>query len=771
MNKKRLLLPLLLLATTLATLGQTLQGRFCDEGGNPLEFVNVVALQPADSAFVQGTVTATDGRFSLNGLPEGNYLLRATSVGYAPFYLLCHPAELGTLTLQADAVMLQEAVVTARRPTYKMKGNALVADVENTLLSAAGTASDVLGRIPFVQGSEGSFTVFGKGSPVIYLNGRRLYDTSELTRLDSKDIRQVEVITNPGSEYDVTVRAVIKIKTVKPQGEGFSANTYGGIRQNHHFGHYENLGLNYRRGGLDLFGSIYYSRYQGYQEQRDRHYVSTPDTVWNHRSQIEMNTASHYLEATGGVNYMLNEQHSLGMRYTYSRTPQDRNRMNSAYDIEANGDFYDRQQYDYDWRNNDYSHRLNAYYLGSVGKLGIDFNADYYSSASTQLQWIGESSQEHEDRVVTSSNLSDSRLYAAKLVLSHPLGKGELRGGAEYSHTRRNNLYRNEQNYLPETDNRIEEERTAAFAEYAIALGKVQTNVGLRYEHVTSDYYDRGVRQTGQSRNYDNLFPNLSLSMPVGKADLSLSYTAKTRRPSYSELNSNLQYDDRFTYEGGNPNLKPETIHDLTLMGSYKWLQWMLSYQRTADAIQFVAIAYEQDPAITLFTRQNFDHVDALSAGMVLAPKWGCYEPQLSLQVQKQLLEYRSLGETKKFNRPLPYAQLVNGFRFGAGWKAWLTLSWQGKGHQGISLAGQWATADVSVAKSFLKDRLNVNLELRDIFALRRNSATIYGTTMVFDKWNYSDSRTLRLHISYRFNAARSKYRGTGAANDELNRL
>ena len=102
MNKKRLLLPLLLLATTLATLGQTLQGRFCDEGGNPLEFVNVVALQPADSTFVQGTVTATDGRFSLNGLPEGNYLLRATSVGYAPFYLLCHPGELGTLTLQAD---------------------------------------------------------------------------------------------------------------------------------------------------------------------------------------------------------------------------------------------------------------------------------------------------------------------------------------------------------------------------------------------------------------------------------------------------------------------------------------------------------------------------------------------------------------------------------------------------------------------------------------------------------------------------------------------
>lgn len=768
---KRLLLSLILMATTLASFGQTLQGRFCDKDGAPMEFVNVVALQPEDSTFVQGTVTAADGRFSMSGLPEGNYLLRATSVGYAMFCRLCHTGDLGTMTMQTDDVMLQEAVVTARRPTYKMKGNALVADVQNTLLSNAGTASDVLGLIPFVQGSEGNFTVFGKGSPIIYLNGRRLYDTSELTRLESKDISQVEVITNPGSEYDVTVRAVIKIKTVKPHGEGLSVNTYGGIKQNHHFSHYENLGLNYRHGGLDLFGSIYYSRSQSYQKQRDKHYISTPDTIWNHRSQIEMNYANHYLEATGGVNYMVNDKHSLGMRYTYTRTPMGRNRMNSVYDIDANDDFYDHQQYDHDWRDNDYSHHLNTYYLGNVGKLGINFNADYYETTSIQLQKINEDSQEHDDRVVTTSNISDSRLYAAKLVLSHQLGKGELRGGGEYSYTRRNNTYHNEQDYLPETDNRIEEEHIAAFAEYGITLGKLQANAGLRYEHIVSDYYDHGVRQAGQSRDYDNLFPSLSLSMPIGNVNLSLSYTAKTRRPSYNELSSNLQYDDRFTYEGGNPNLKSETIHDLTLMGSYSWLQWMLSYQHTADAIQLVGIPYEQNPAITIFTRQNFDHVDMLSAGVVLSPKWGCYEPQLSLQIQKQILKYQNLGETKHFNRPLPYAQLINGFRFSHGWKALLTLSWQGKGNESITMVKQWAAADVSVVKSFLKDRLTVNLDVKDIFASRRNSATIYGTAMVFDKWNYSDSRMLRLHISYRFNTTRSKYRGTGAANDELNRL
>ena len=289
---------------------------------------------------------------------------------------------------------------------------------------------------------------------------------------------------------------------------------------------------------------------------------------------------------------------------------------------------------------------------------------------------------------------------------------------------------------------------------------------------VTTDHTQLVLQVKDNGRLYQTyLGERLSADSNLDDLDLSLSYTAKTRRPSYSELNSNLQYDDRFTYEGGNPNLKSETIHDLTLMGSYSWLQWMLSYERTADAIQMVPIPYEQNPAITIITRQNFDHVDVLSAGVVLSPKWGCYEPQLSLQIQKQILKYQSLGETKHFNRPLPYARLVNGFRFNHGWRALLTLSWQGKGNQSITTVKPWAAADVSVVKSFLKDQLRVSMDVKDIFASRRNSFTMYGTSIVFDKWNYSDSRMLRLTVSYRFNTTRSKYRGTGAANDELERL
>lgn len=167
---------------------------------------------------------------------------------------------------------------------------------------------------------------------------------------------------------------------------------------------------------------------------------------------MDMNAISYSLNTEGGFNYMIDSNHSLGARYTFNRSPKTHLDMTSDYEITANGNFYDRQHYDYDWNNNDFSHRVNAYYLGTVGKLGIDFNADYYSGETRQYQNVLETSEEYEDRHVTTSNLNDNRLYAAKLVLTHPIGKGELKAGDEYSNTRRISRYENPQNYLPETD-------------------------------------------------------------------------------------------------------------------------------------------------------------------------------------------------------------------------------------------------------------------------------------------------------------------------------
>lgn len=770
MRTTKLLLAALLAATAITTQAQTITGKLTDEANVPLEYANIVLLNPGDSTFIQGTVTDTNGDFILDKTNGKSYILKASSVGYEPVYKNCQSGNIGTLILKPNAVTLQETIITARRPTYKMKGNALVTHVSNSLLSTVGTANDVLAHIPFVQDGNDGFTVFGKGTPLIYLNGRQLRDLGELERISSKDIESVEVITNPGAEYDVTVKSVIKIKTVKPKGEGFGTNVYAGIIQDHNFNHFEQLNMNYRHGGLDLFANIYYSHTGNYQEQKDKHRVEA-DTLWKHRSEIEMNAMNRYINTEGGFNYMVNSNHSLGARYTFNRSPKSNLKMTSDYEITADGSFYDKQHYNYDWNNNDFSHRINAYYLGNLGKLGIDFNADYYSGETRQYQYVTETSEEYEDRIVTTSNLNDNRLYAAKLVLTHPIGKGELKAGAEYSHTRRLSRYENPQNYLPETDNEIKEDKLAGFAEFAIALGKLQASAGLRYEHVTSEYSDKGKRIEEQSRNYDNLYPNISFALPVGETQLSLSYTAKTRRPSYNELSSNLQYDDRFTYEGGNPNLKPENIHDLTFMGSCRWIQLFVSYRQLRDAIQFVAESYDKNPAITLFTRKNFHKIEYLNAGWVLSPKFGLWEPSLNLQMQQQFFKNMTMGKMKQFNRPVFSCRLDNHFRFGKTFTGNLTLFYSSKGNESILLVKPDQGVNIGLNKTFLNDRLSVNLRANDVFASRRSSYIIYGDHVEFDKWNYSDTRNIRLTVSYKFNSTRSKYRGTGAANEELNRL
>lgn len=753
---------------------QEVRGKLLDENDRPLPYANVVLLTRQDSAFVAGTVTDEEGAFAFDALSIGGNLLKVSSVGYQTVYRMCEKGN-GTgnllIAMQPDAVQLQETVVTARRPTYRMKGNSLVTSVSNSLLSTLGSAGEVLAHVPFVQAKDDGYTVFGKGTPLIYLNGRQVRDLTELDRLDAKDIQSVEVITNPGAEYDVTVKSVIKIKTVKPKGEGVGANVWANAGQSkYHFSHAERVDLNYRKGGLDVFGGAYYSHSGTHLDQSNRTHVES-ENLWEQTSDMILAGTRQYLTANGGFNYMINENHSFGGKYQFSRNPNSKPTISSNYEIYRDGDWFDRSSYDQRWSNQSDDHRLNVYYVGTAGKLNIDFNADYYKGGEHNTQYNQEQNEVQDDRVVTTDNRVNSDLYAAKLVLSHPLGSGELKGGAEYSHTERSDWYLNPEGYLPDSDTRNQEEKVAAFAEYAFSVGKVQMVAGLRYEHVVSDYFDKGVRIDEQSRTYDNLLPNVSLSFPVRNTQWSLSYTAKTRRPAYYELRSNLQYDDRFTYEGGNPLLKPETIHDVTLMGNYRWIQFMASYIYRKDAIEGTSFIYEKDPSVSIFTNINYDRKEELNLSLILSPKFGFYEPTLSLMYQQQFFRVEAMGEYCNLNNPMGVFSLDNNFRFGKGWTANVMGVYSTRGESSVIVLKPNGYVDLSVNKSLLDDRLNLRLKAADLFNSREESYLIYAPHMWFDKTAKLNLRSVSLTVQYRFNASKSKYKGTGAANDELNRL
>ena len=107
-------------------------------------------------------------------------------------------------------------------------------------------------------------------------------DNSELKRLRSEEIRDVEVINNPGAQYDATVRAVVRIRTVRQQGDGLSLDL---TLSDEHDLRYDfdrpqaKIGANYRKNGVDVFGSVYYY-HQDYRQYSTIEDITTTDKVF-----------------------------------------------------------------------------------------------------------------------------------------------------------------------------------------------------------------------------------------------------------------------------------------------------------------------------------------------------------------------------------------------------------------------------------------------------------------------------------------------------------
>ena len=383
----------LLLLCSLTSTGeiaaQTVSGKLIDENKQPLPYANVVLLALPDSTFVTGTVTAEDGTFSLNTTTP-NQLVRISSIGYNTIYKPVQPTNLGVIQLTSDTQQLGEVVVKADLPKTRVKGDAMVTTVAGSILENAGTGNDLLNKIPGVSANEGDIKVFGAGTPEIYINGRKVRDKSELDQLASDNIKSVEVVNNPGSRYDATVNAVIRIQTKKPQGEGFGFNNRFYTGYGYGWNVLDQYNFNYRKGGFDLSGMLYGKK--GYTEDHKTITQKTLlDKTWIQDSYLCTQYDMKDISAMLSLNYQFNENHSLGARYDYDRTPERHETVDPMNTLVYQDDALYEESYTTGWRNTQETrHTLNAYYNGRVGDWTIDFNADGFWSDTKNPQEMQE---------------------------------------------------------------------------------------------------------------------------------------------------------------------------------------------------------------------------------------------------------------------------------------------------------------------------------------------------------------------------------------------
>ena len=545
MKEKVILTTAMCLSAMTQMMAQNITGKVMDMKGEPLAFANVVLLNRTDSAFIKGAVSGEDGSFVIDSSCNGG-IIKVTSVGYKTICKDCTGENVGIIKMEEDSKMLGEVVVKSSLPKTILKNGGMTTTVVGSVLEKAGTMENLLDRIPNVSAQNGSIKVFGRGEPVIYINGRQMRDKSELDRLHSDNIKSVEVITNPGARYAASTKAVIRITTKKIQGEGFGfdAKTTGEYDEKKNFGGFGQLNMNYRKNGLEL-GAYAFGARQYQPDNKDFQQKTYLDKTWNQKSEIRQVGIIEAMNFRLDASYQLDANNSIGANFGFLRNPKQTWNGDMSSSILQNEELSENSDShaDFFWQKNNLS--SNIYYVGKIGKLSIDFNTDWLWSkeyqndvTKEQYQEVGMNAQSQTAHSLTNK---DYHLLASKLVLSYPLLGGNLSLGGEYSNTHRTSKYQVvPTNLVSDDDSRITESMTSSFLTYSRDFGNVSMEAGLRYEYIDFNYYEYGKYVPEQSKSYGNWFPSISLSMPVGKVQMQLSYAADINRPSYHNLRSGI---------------------------------------------------------------------------------------------------------------------------------------------------------------------------------------------------------------------------------------
>ena len=682
---------------------------------------------------------------------------------------------------------LSGVTVKGRLPKTRAKGDAMRTTVAGTILEKAGTVSDALSRIPQLEAErDGGVKVTGRGDAEVYINGRRVLDTKELSRLRSDQILHVDVVQNPGARYAASTKAVVRITLKKAQGEGLSFQDYLSSYYLYGYTLHNNLDVNYRTGGLDVTASFWAGRYghsKSLQEDDMFYYVGKDQYLGQTKQETKhiWKGWSPQLQ----VNYMVNENHSFGAFYKYDRHPSGEMTSEFNTDNYENNKYLERSESRI-WQDDNFNkHIFNAYYNGRIGKLGIDFNVDGLfddteTPGSTTEKTTDIDTKVETTRSISSNTKSGNNFWASKLIFSYPVWKGNFSVGGEYSYNHRTDAYSHtatEAVPVTNTDSEINEKSAAGFVEYGRQFGKVFAQVGLRYEHLTNDYYNFGVREDEVCRDYGDWFPTAVVAMPIGKAQLSFSYRRDIQRPNYSSLTSSTVYLNRYAYQSGNPYLKPTYTHSLVLNGAYQWANITVNYSRVKDSESMSTEPFpgSADPLVSLVHPINSsEDYNQLMFGGQARPTIGCWHPSWSFYAIFQ--DYQSPtadGSILTLNRPFYNISWRNDIELPKGFRLTATAAWNSKGdYNNYRLTRATFNTMIGVQRDFNLHSLGtvtVDARCNDIFNTNKSETIIYGMREL-TAFNPA-RRTFMLDLTWKFNEARSKYRGSGAGEKQKARM
>ena len=731
----------------------------------PVEFATVKLMQ-RDSIMVSATLTDENGVFNFDAPIYNGMYLTISSLG-------CKNLD---IALPCDSVIylensneLSEVVVRGSKKYVKGTSRGLQISMEDNPVSKLGNAMDAIKQLPMIDSSNGGISVFGHGTPIIYVNNRLVRSMSELSTLSAEDISNVEIITNPPSKYGADVSSVILIRT-KKLNEGIHTVAAGNISASEEWSESAEVSLNYHtEGGLTFFGDFSY----GFSNfKQNRHYSelffseNTTNPAYYTDTYAKARSRSQSLMADGGLNYDFGKN-SVGFKYTFHRTPKSHytGLAESTTDYRQTEDVIASLSKLYRQSSMHHINTFGNFVL--LGEIGLRIDADYVKSLNSSNSKVDENESEN---VVVNSNASNGNLWSGKLVLSKNIHNMELEAGTDVSYTYNSQDYvgrstANPDFIKPENDN-VKQNLYAGFISFDWNPNK-KWNLygGLRLESTKTDFRQNNIYQESLSKSYTDLLPNLGVSFK-SPVQMTLYYRASISRPGYQSLDNTLVYVTPTLWETGNSELRSTLRHKIGFNLYYKKFILQGSFTRSKRNVAYI---YKHDSNDGINLNQPINLPDYYSLQIVAIQRFdfSFWNPTLQGVLYVQNLQYGI--PLRKYNKPLFTLSMNNRFDIPGGFYGYLNIFALGTGNQDVVYSnGSWQ-ASLTLNKSW--KNWTFTLSANDIFNTWRQKFDTVTNTVDYSSDIKGGSRSISLSIRYTLNAAKGKYKGKISRQDEIERL
>ena len=652
-NKMRSILIIKLLMLSLCTFAQ-IKGIIREKDSKlPMEFVNVTLLSASDSAFITGTTTDSLGMFIIpNTISNG--IIRVSYIGCNTQFRQIVPEDsVYNFFLQPNENSLKEVIVKGKTYLHTSKG--IIANIASGPLAKLGNGLDVLSHLPFIINKNGNISVLGKGKPLIFINNRLVRNQSELHQINSSDIKQVKIITNPGAEYDATISAVIKIITKKTIGEGIGCFANAGLSMERKLSHYSGLNIKYRKKEFDVFADLRYNQTSSEAKQLSDRSLLTQQVNEN----MDMRTNAFSWNGSVGFNYEHRDKVAMGAIYKYTSVPDETFTVDDYVEVKHLGRVRGFMSND-KRKSVIYSHYINSYlsyYFTKDTYLKIDF--DYMNSSNENNQDYFLSSKE-----IHSKNHSNNMLYAYRAKVISPLVGGTLTSGTDGAFTTNKNRYSildgtTLRNSLSPTSNVAKQQLYSIFSEYEKSFGTHwDISMGIRFEYMNFNYYNNSNNSTKDSQKDKGFYPSTAINYKNNDVQMTLAYRYTTLRPSYFMLRNSVEYNNPYGYEGGTPNLLPQKNNMLSFSLGWKDLQLMANYSMMKNSTMYVYNRYNGSDSIAIFHTQNIKSNQTFDIALYYSPIWfKIWRPSFTIDFTKPFLVYNN----SKYNKPIYSFLLLSG--------------------------------------------------------------------------------------------------------------